>query len=194
MLSHGQSTGERAKHRSVRRWLREKSNKRSSTPEPPEISSQCLGFNQSSTESSSILQSSRINAASQPTIDPYKSLWDLAYDDLCQENKELTDTLGKILLSDQQFIASAKLDYDPDNREAQMSRLIAGKLDAEKKERWRIKIGDHEIEIRQQIDRIVKILLGAKDFVSPIASMDPIHAGLPWAGICVLLPVSTFSS
>ncbi|KAL8812788.1 MAG: hypothetical protein Q9200_000755 [Gallowayella weberi] len=50
-------------------------------------------------------------------------------------------------------------------------------------------MGEHSTEIRQQIDRIIKIVTVAKDFVSSVASMDPIHAGLPWAGICVLLPL-----
>ena len=45
------------------------------------------------------------------------------------------------------------------------------------------------VEVREQVDRIVKVVLVAKDFISSAASIDPIHAGLPWAGVCMLLPV-----
>ena len=50
------------------------------------------------------------------------------------------------------------------------------------------------MEVREQVDRIVKLVLVAKDFASAAASLDPIHAGLPWAGVCMLLPVSVSTS
>ncbi len=40
------------------------------------------------------------------------------------------------------------------------------------------------------MNRIVKVMLVAKDFVSSVANMDLVHAGLPWAEVCMLLPVS----
>lgn len=55
-------------------------------------------------------------------------------------------------------------------------------------------MGSHSIEVREQVDRIIKIVTVAKDFVSSVASLDPIHAGLPWAGVCMLLPLITNDS
>ena len=75
-------------------------------------------------------------------------------------------------------------------REKQMSVLVAKKLEIMNQEQWRFHVGNKTVEVRQQVNRIVKVVLVAKDFISSVASMDPIHAGLPWAGVCMLLPVS----
>ncbi|KAH0537439.1 hypothetical protein FGG08_005747 [Glutinoglossum americanum] len=56
------------------------------------------------------------------------------------------------------------------------------------KEQWRFSVGGTSVEVREQVDRIVKIVLVAKDSISSVASLGPIHAGLPWAGVCTLLP------
>ncbi|MCJ1229232.1 hypothetical protein MMC12_005897 [Toensbergia leucococca] len=89
-----------------------------------------------------------------------------------------------------------QVDGNPVTREKQMSNLVSKKLMVMNKEQWRFQIGNESVEIRQQVDRIVKVVLVAKDFISSVASLDPIHAGLPWTGVCLLLPVSSqaFSS
>jgi hypothetical protein len=74
-------------------------------------------------------------------------------------------------------------------REKQMSALVAKKLAVMNEKQWRFNVGGKSVEVRDQVDRIVKIVLVAKDFISSAASIDPIHAGLPWAGVCMLLPV-----
>ena len=79
---------------------------------------------------------------------------------------------------------------DTSKREEQMSAFVAKKLDAMNKAQWRFNVGAMSVEVREQVDRIVKVVLVAKDFISSVASLDPIHAGLAWAGVCMLLPVS----
>lgn len=78
---------------------------------------------------------------------------------------------------------------DPRKREKQMSALVDEKVAAMNDKRWRIKICGRSVEMREQVDRVVKAVLVAKDFITPLANLDPIHAGLPWAGVCMLLPV-----
>lgn len=80
-------------------------------------------------------------------------------------------------------------DEDTSEREKRMSALVDKKLAAMNKEQWRFKVGDKSVEVREQVDRIVKVVLVAKDFISSVAIIDPIHVGLPWAGVCMLLPV-----
>lgn len=70
-----------------------------------------------------------------------------------------------------------------------MSKFIGARLAAMNDRKWRVRLGEHSIEVREQVDRIINIVLVAKDFVSSVASMDPVHAGLPWAGVCLLLPI-----
>ena len=74
-----------------------------------------------------------------------------------------------------------------------MSKLIESKLAAMQDRQWKVSLGKKSIEIRAQVDRILQIVIVAKDLGSSLASMDPIHAGIPWAGICVILPVGSSS-
>lgn len=71
-----------------------------------------------------------------------------------------------------------------------MSALVEKKLAIMNDKQWRIKVCGRSVVMREQVDKIVKIVLVAKDFISTAASLDPVHAGLPWAGVCILLPVS----
>jgi hypothetical protein len=43
--------------------------------------------------------------------------------------------------------------------------------------------------VRDQVDRVAKVVIAAKDFIASAVSAEP-HAALAWAGVCVLLPVS----
>ena len=55
--------------------------------------------------------------------------------------------------------------------------------------RWRISIGAKEIGLREQYERLAKGLLLFKDALNVAAGLDPLHAGIPLAGFCVLLEV-----
>lgn len=85
---------------------------------------------------------------------------------------------------------TASLDGDPSKREKQMSALVDEKLAAMNERQWRVKMCGRSVEVRTQVDRVIKGVLVAKDFISPFANLDPIHAGLPWAGVCMLLTVN----
>ena len=73
--------------------------------------------------------------------------------------------------------------------EKQMLALVTKQLAAMNSRQWRISLGRKSIEIRHEVDRILKIVTVAKEFGTSLASIDPVHAGIPWAGVCVLLPV-----
>jgi hypothetical protein len=73
-------------------------------------------------------------------------------------------------------------------REEQMSALVQKKLRIMESKRWRVQLGNKSIEVREQIDKAVRIVLFVRDSVSSTVSADP-HAALAWAGVCVLLPV-----
>lgn len=129
-------------------------------------------------------------------------LWAEAYQDLARDNKKLVTGLDE-LLSVQPLPstvgdghASHQLSRKDDSsltssscKEEEMSKFIGARLAAMNDRKWRVRLGEHSIEVREQVDRIINIVLVAKDFVSSVASMDPVHAGLPWAGVCLLLPI-----
>lgn len=55
--------------------------------------------------------------------------------------------------------------------------------------RWRIRFGDSDITLRDEADEMFRRLDKIKQFGDIVVNVDPLHAGLPWAGIRLLLEV-----
>ena len=72
-----------------------------------------------------------------------------------------------------------------------MAKLIESRIAAMQDRQWKLSLGKKSVEIRAQVDRILQIVIVAKDLGSSLAAMDPVHAGIPWAGVCVILPVGS---
>ena len=56
--------------------------------------------------------------------------------------------------------------------------------------RWRFKLGEKTIILRDQLARISKAGQAFKDLGGTLAGLDPLHAGLPWAGVCFLMQLT----
>lgn len=107
------------------------------------------------------------------------------------EKKDLVEAFENMLIPGHETKAPwHPSDNDPLGREKRMSALVDEKLATMNDNRWRIEACGRSVEIREQVDRVVKVILVAKDFITPFANLDPVHAGLPWAGVCMLLPVN----
>lgn len=133
----------------------------------------------------------RFKQAEQPKAESRRGLWDRAYDDLRAEKKDLVEAFENMLSSSHEANPTLDLgDEDPLKREKQMSALVHEKLATMNDKRWRIQLCGRSVVMREQVDRVVKVILVAKDFINPFANLDPVHAGLPWAGVCMLLQVS----
>ena len=119
-------------------------------------------------------------------------LWGRAYNELRERNADLVKALeGLMDLSSHDTAGASAGSADVIPRPERMAEIVETQLTATKQKQWRVQIGKKPIEVREQVDRIIKIILVAKDFLSAAASMDPLHAGLPWAGVCMLLPLMT---
>ncbi len=117
-------------------------------------------------------------------------LWDLAFSELRKEKPALVDLYEKILaLKPEKESAATLSGQNAISTEVRMSELVSRKLESMNDRQWRLKLRGKSIKIRSQVERILKIVIVAKDLGSSLASLDPVHAGLPWAGICFLLPV-----
>ena len=111
----------------------------------------------------------------------------MAYESLREEKGKLVDAYEQILLAE----TEAGQDADPEkNTEKQLSELIAKKLALMKDRQWRYKLNNKSIEVREQVERIVTIIDVVKNFIASAARLDSLHAGLPWAGVCMLIVVS----
>ena len=106
------------------------------------------------------------------------------------DKRELVNSFEKILIPESELEPAGRDNEDTSKRERQMSSLVNKKLRDMNNRQWRVKVCGRSVEVRGQVDRIVKVVLVAKDLISPMAGIDPLHAGLPWAGVCMLLPVS----
>ena len=126
--------------------------------------------------------------------DEPKDLWDRAYIALRKREdlKKLMNTYEKVLLENLQGEGSSTgtlASLKASEREEQMSRLVKKKVDDMEQAQSKLRLGNKEIKLRPQVDRVVKVVIYAKDFVTSAVSVDP-HAALAWAGVCVFLPVS----
>ena len=102
------------------------------------------------------------------------------------------DAYENILLSDlndDHSISAVAEGTRTSKRERDMSALVEEKVKAMDDARWKFQLGERTVEMKTQVDRIVKAVLFAKDFVSSAVSAEP-HAALAWAGVCMLLPLS----
>ena len=109
-------------------------------------------------------------------------LWQLAYIKFSEKDPDLVRKYERMLSKDTE---------SPGNEDLQtkMSIILSRKLNQMASRQWSIKWKGKSLHVRDQVDRIVKSVQIAKDFGSAAAGLDPIHAGLPWAGVCILLQV-----
>jgi hypothetical protein len=55
---------------------------------------------------------------------------------------------------------------------------------------WTLKIGSRTISTREKAEKVVELLEKFKRVGDIVAGADPIHAGLPWAGVSLILQVA----
>ena len=116
-------------------------------------------------------------------------LWGLAYKQLLAENEPLIKGYEKALKT----AGNVSDDSAADIQEQFQAALVLKRKQVLQKQ-WRLQWGNKSIKVRTQIDRIVKVIGAFKEAGSVASNADPLHAGLPWAGICFLLAVSTFGN
>ncbi|KAJ5614152.1 hypothetical protein N7528_007806 [Penicillium herquei] len=115
-------------------------------------------------------------------------LWEQAYEELRKDEPDLVASFERVIASEDDC-NSTDVHASTQDRQQRMAALVDKKIAQMNDRKWRLSIGKADIEVREKIDQIVKIIMVAKDFISSAASIDPVHVGLPWAGVCVLLPL-----
>ncbi len=112
-------------------------------------------------------------------------LWQLAYNKFSEEEPNLVQKYERMLLKDPESLGNKDL-------QTKISSILSRKLNQMASRQWSIKWKGKPRQVRDQVDRIVKMVQIGKDFGSAAAGLDPIHAGLPWAGVCILLQVCSY--
>lgn len=130
------------------------------------------------------------NASSDTTSDSTacnpttKNLWDEAYIELRSSQIALVDRFEQILLSE------SSGDDGATSRREQLSRTIENKLALMEQDKWVINFAGKSLEVRKQVERLVKVVQIMRDSVTVIANIEPVHLGIPVAAIRLLTPVS----
>ena len=119
---------------------------------------------------------------------PRKDLWKEALENLRAkpETKEVLTRYEAILKSYAKLPAQA-------NTQLRISSIIEDKVKVMEETQWKFQFGEKSIKVSEQVKKIVDAIIVFKDLGSSIASMNPVHAGIPWAGVCILLPVCLHS-
>lgn len=118
---------------------------------------------------------------------PSRDLWDEAYAAFRRANSQLAEQYEEsVMRIDQEDTRLAPVGSLA--RQAQLSAIITKRLDSIEKDQYGFTVAGRRVELHEQSDKIVRIVMFAKDFVSSAISTEP-HAALAWAGVCVLLPL-----
>ena len=123
-----------------------------------------------------------------PTNSKPKDLWDRAEEKLSNDKRkaEILKAYLEILRSQ---LGSELAARGTASRHEQMSRLLNTKIEELERWKWRLHLGDHNIEVKTLFSGVVRNILFAKDIISSAALADP-HAALACAGVSVILTVS----
>lgn len=62
-------------------------------------------------------------------------------------------------------------------------------LEEQENKQWKITIGNHDIKIRRQFEKLVKFVHWSDDFVKSAVSTQP-YAALAWSGVSLIVQVS----
>jgi N-terminal domain of NWD NACHT-NTPase len=114
---------------------------------------------------------------------PKEDLWERAYDKLREERASLVEDYERILKG------SGNIPEGMDLKE-QISAVVTANRKIMINKQWKFKWRNKPKKVRDQVDRIVGVVQAVQGIGPAVTSLDPVHAGLPWAGVCLLLPVS----
>jgi hypothetical protein len=113
-------------------------------------------------------------------------LWEKAYTQLSQnpKHKDLLVKYEAILEE------SSPPQVSSDSFPRKMETSVQRQVDVMKKKQWTLQWNQKPIVIREQAERIVKFIQTFSSLGTAIAQIDPVHIGIPWAGVCAILTVS----
>lgn len=119
---------------------------------------------------------------SKPAKSANDILWEEAYTQFAARDPQLAEHYRLLLANATSVPASFDV---ADHAQA----VLKQKLDQILEKEWKFQFRNRSITLRSKVDQIVKILSIFKDLGSSLAALDPVHAGLPWAGLCFLIAV-----
>jgi hypothetical protein len=146
--------------------------------------------------SSAVSSISGASARSEQSLkNAHDKLWDRAYQELIKSDEKLVKQYENLLrpqvASSTSLVDPGSLEeqYHGPGRQEEMMKITTERIDVMKSKQWMIRWGEKTFSVREQIERIVRIVQQFSGIGTLLASLDPAHAGLAWSGVCLLLPV-----
>jgi len=121
-----------------------------------------------------------ISTVESRTAENTKDYWQLAIEKLKEEDPSLSDAAAAI----QRAASVLGTDF--------AAELLRATDRAQKKlrdKRWQLTVGDRTFILRDRLQKIFKAVTIFNDLGKAAGQIDPIHVGVPWAGLCVLMQV-----
>ena len=144
--------------------------------------------------SNSTSSSQNVSPGHQPRGPSAMSLWDQAYETFAQKNPDLDRAFRDILSTESASSPGVLISKNYADKEKQLSVLVKAQVERMESREWKLKLGRKTIKVRKQVEGIIKILSAVKDFGTQAAALDPVHAGLPVAGLYLILSVCPFET
>lgn len=129
----------------------------------------------------------------------HEGLWNRAYQELKARDETLffkyqaclahydKKRLASTVQEPDEMVADIKASSEgPHN--VRMRALLQAKIEDDEAAVWALHIGGSDLIVRHLVDKAVKIIVFAKDFVSAAVASEP-HAALASTGVCILLPL-----
>jgi N-terminal domain of NWD NACHT-NTPase len=133
----------------------------------------------------------RTSSSADEGIQPHPpSLWTQAYELWAKQESERARKLKEMLSAEASKAGIAISPAEVGQNEEVMMEVVEAMLNSVQTREWKLQIGANEIKVRKQVDQVVSVLTAVKDFSITTAALDPLHAGLPVAGLCLILQVS----
>jgi hypothetical protein len=129
--------------------------------------------------------------ASNANLCPIDELWNDAYDELRGQEGNLMKDYEATLCSDLATMVGSTviLSGSKVERKAQMITLLSRKVAEVKKNTWKLRFGDHDVQLKDLAQPVVDIIQWTDEHISGALSANP-YASIAWAGVSLLLPVS----
>jgi hypothetical protein len=118
--------------------------------------------------------------------------WMEAYIKLREKERSLVEHFETIVQSDHKEFGGTN--GSREDIPKLMEAVVSRRLNLWQKERWRFRLGNKQIHLSKQIDGVIKNALKTKEFLFAVGQVDPVHVGLPLAGVCLLLSVSLYKN
>lgn len=109
-----------------------------------------------------------------------KDYWSLAAEELRSEEHAFEGAIVAV----QKAVAETDGDVV-----SQLIRATERSHDSMLRKQWSIGLAGKEIVVRDQLEKLLKAVKIFKDLASVAAGLDPTHAAISWAGICLIMQV-----